>query len=377
MVNAHSHAFQRLLRGRVQRRCMGQEDSFWTWRESMYELANSLDVQAIEDASRLCFVECLEAGYTAVGEFHYLHNQPSGQPYADPMETTNAVLRAARQAHIRLCLLWTVYVQGGFKQALSPRQQRFSVLEQDDVRRALDRLEQLCDQPRTSYGLALHSVRAVPSSWLGPLAEEARSRGIPVHIHVSEQPKEVSDCQAATGHTPVSLLAQEDVLGPGTTLVHGTWLTDEDVELIARSGCTVCVCPTTEGDLGDGIPRTADLVDQGVPLAIGSDSHAVIDPWAELRTLEYQARASTGRRCVVTDQDGQVAPALLEVGHDHGYRCLGLSPEGDRVWMDGDARLFDGSEDLLATAVTAGHPGVVREVEVGGERVVAQGRHLA
>ena len=120
-----------------------------------------------------------------------------------------------------------------------------------------------------------------------------------------------------------------------------------------------------------------DLVDQGVPLAIGSDSHAVIDPWAELRTLEYQARASTGRRCVVTDQDGQVAPALIKVGHDHGYRCLGLSPEGDRVWMDGDARLFDGSEDLLATAVTAGHPGVVREVEGGGERVVAQGRHLA
>ena len=162
MANAHSHAFQRLLRGSVQRRTMGREDTFWTWRESMYDLACRLDLQGLEAASRLCFVECLEAGYTAVGEFHYLHHQPDGAAYDDPVATSRAVVRAASQAGIRLCLLWTVYARGGFDAPLQSRQRRFGVTDLDAVRRSLDALSNDLGGDMCRMGLAIHSVRAVP-----------------------------------------------------------------------------------------------------------------------------------------------------------------------------------------------------------------------
>ncbi|MEE2779442.1 MAG: formimidoylglutamate deiminase [Myxococcota bacterium] len=376
MANAHSHGFQRLLRGRVQRRAPGRQDTFWTWRESMYELACGLDLSGLEAASRLCYVECLEAGYTAVGEFHYVHNQADGAPYDDPVATSRAVLRAASQAGIRLCLLWTVYARGGFDAPLQDRQRRFGVSDLHQVRRCLDALAEDMTGDVSRLGLAIHSVRAVPRDWLGPLAEEAAARELPLHIHVSEQPQEVADCQKTTGLTPIGLLDSEGVLGPGCTLVHATWLQGSDLRLIADSGASVCLCPTTEGDLGDGFPQTDDLNQAGVPLCVGSDSHAVIDPWAELRTLEYQARAREGRRCVITDAAGDVAPALLDIGHANGYAALGLPSAGDRVLLDGAARVFEGVDDLSGAAVTAGHPGLVRRVEVNGELVVDNGRHL-
>ncbi|MEC9072416.1 MAG: formimidoylglutamate deiminase [Myxococcota bacterium] len=376
MANAHSHAFQRLLRGSVQRRAVGREDTFWTWRESMYDLACGLDLRGLEEASRLCFVECLEAGYTAVGEFHYVHNQPDGSPYEDPVATSRAVQRAASQAGIRLCLLWTVYARGGFDAPLQDRQRRFGAPDLDHVRRCLDSLAGDMTGDLARAGLAIHSVRAVPRDWLGPLAEEAAVRDLPLHVHVSEQPQEVADCLEATGLTPIGLLQHEGVLSPTCTLVHATWLEGSDLSLIADSGASVCICPTTEGDLGDGFPQTEGLRQAGVPLCVGSDSHAVIDPWAELRTLEYQARAREGRRCVITDAAGEVAPALLTVGHANGYAALGLPSAGDRVLLDGTARVFEGVTDAAGAAVTAGHPGLVRRVEVNGEVVVDNGRHL-
>ncbi|MGB0588797.1 MAG: formimidoylglutamate deiminase [Myxococcota bacterium] len=376
IANVHSHAFQRHLRGDVQRRDMSQADTFWTWRERMYDLALKLDLDGLEAAARLTFLECLEAGYTAVGEFHYVHHGPDGRPYSDPVATSRAMMRAARQVGIRLTLLWTAYARGGFDVPLSARQARFRASEPAEVERALDALLPEVDGERIALGLALHSVRAVPPAWLAPLTEVARIRGLPIHAHVSEQPQEIAACRDATGLSPVGLLAREGVLGPDFTAVHATWLDDEDVSLLSTSGATVCLCPTTECDLGDGVPRTADLFEAGVPLCIGSDSHAVIDPFAELRMVEYQARAATGRRCVVVDEEGAVAPALIQAGHTHGYRALGLRGDGDRVTFRDDARALQGVSDVAAAALTAGHPGLVDRVEVAGETLVISGRHV-
>lgn len=376
-ANVHSHAFQRRLRGAVQRRDPTKADSFWTWRTQMYALANRLDVAAIEATARLCYAECLEAGYTAVGEFHYLHHDVDGTHIG--IETALAHVRAAADAGIRLTLLWTVYARGGVDRPPDAAQKRFAVTSLDQVWRALDALSEATRHtPLASVGLALHSVRAVPAAWMAPLALEARSRGLPIHAHVSEQPREVADCRAHFGVTPVGLLASHGVLGPDFTAVHATWLADDDVAALAQSGSTVCLCPTTEGDLGDGVPDTAALYAAGVPLCIGSDSHAVIDPFAELRLAEYQARAATGTRCVLSDHDGAVAPVLAEIGHDHGYRALGLDPDvgPDRVWLFGGARALAGTGDPAASALLAGHPGLIDRVEVGGETVVLNGRHL-
>lgn len=375
-ANVHSHAFQRGLRGGVQQRELRCKDTFWSWRERMYTLAQALDVGAFEALARLCFVECLEAGYTAIGEFHYMHHRVSGRPYADPIAMARALLRAAEQTGIRLTLLWTVYARGGFELGLNENQRRFGTISLDEVWRALDALQGLVDGEQTRLGLAIHSVRAVPRQWFTPLAEAARARQLPLHAHVSEQKAEVVSCQAATGLTPVALLHGEGVLSPGFTAVHATWLSDADIRLLATSGATVALCPTTEGDLGDGVPRTADLHAAGVPLAIGSDSHAVIDPFCELRMMEYQARAATQTRCVVVDGAGAVARGLQWVGHDYGYRCLGLRADGDRVRLRSDATTLRGCSDLLAAAMMAGHPGLIDEVTVAGDTVVRGGRHV-
>ena len=376
IANVHSHAFQRHLRGGVQRRDLSQADTFWTWRERMYDLAQGMDLNAIEGAARLTYVECLEAGYTAVGEFHYLHHDQGGRPFRDPLASSKAVLRAARQTGIRLTLLWTAYARGGFDTPLSSRQSRFGASCLDEVERALDGLMAEVDGQRITLGLALHSVRALPPEWLSPLAEMARVRGLPIHAHVSEQPAENSACIAATGLSPVALLEREGVLGRDFTAVHATWLDDHDLALVANSGTTVCLCPTTECDLGDGVPRSAALHQAGVPLCVGSDSHALIDPFTELRMVEYQARAAEQKRCVFVDSEGAVAPALLELGHDHGYRALGLSGEGDRVHLNPGARALEGASEGLAAGLMAGHPGLVERVEVAGETLVSEGRHL-
>ncbi len=375
-ANSHSHAFQRLLRGQVQQRDPNRADSFWTWRDRMYQHANALDLDALERAARLTYVECLESGYTAIGEFHYLHRDIDGSPYADPIATSLAHLRAARDTGIRLTLLFCVYVRGGFDRPLSPAQRRFETRSLDEVKRAIDLLSPHFDGRRTRLGLAIHSVRAVPREWLGPLAELARARDLPLHIHASEQKREVEECLAREGLTPVRLLAAEDILSPTTTVVHATWLDDADLDALERSRTLVALCPTTEGDLGDGIPRLQDLHRRGIRLCIGSDSHAVIDPFAELRAAEHLARLATLERCVLTDATGAVAPTLQAMGSANGYSSLRLDARGDRVHLDLGARLFECTGDHIATALTSGHPGIISRVEVDHELVVDHGRHL-
>jgi len=345
----------------------------------MYELASTMSAERLERVARSAYAECLEAGYTAIGEFHYLHRLADDPD--DPLLSARILLRAARQTGIRINLLWTVYHQGGFDQPLEPRQQAFRSDCIDHVTRALDELSDEVDGDRSRLGLAIHSVRAVPRDWLGPLAQLANDRDLTLHAHVSEQPAEVTACERATGLTPIGLLEAEGVLSHRFTAVHATWLQDEDVDALARAQAQVCVCPTTEGDLGDGFAPTQALREAGVSLSVGSDSHAVIDPFAELRTLEYEARASTGQRCVLVDEAGRVAQALLTIGHDNGYGALGLSGLGDRVHLDERARalrgLGDEEDTLLGAVVTAGHPGLVDRVEVAGEVVVEAGRHVS
>jgi len=205
----------------------------------------------------------------------------------------------------------------------------------------------------------------------------ASSRGLVLHAHVSEQPAEIEACLEATGLTPIALLEREGALSERFTGVHATWLEPEDVAILSKTGAGVCVCPTTEGDLGDGFAPTEALNNAGVPLSIGSDSHAVIDPFSELRALEYQARAQAGSRCILVDERGQVGPRLLKIGSKNGYEALGLSSSGDRVLISESARGMSELGEPLGAVMTAGHPGLVERVEVAGELVVDQGKHVS
>jgi len=381
MVNAHSHAFQRLLRGRVQRRLPHRTDSFWTWRETMYALANQLDPSALEASARLTYAECLEAGYTAVGEFHYLHH-PVGTD-DDGLAAAEAMIRGARQTGIRLCLLAAAYERGGFGEALTERQGCFDTKSPEALLSLVDKLLAIVareGEGRIAIGLAIHSVRAVPPAQMSLLAAGARARGLPIHVHASEQPKEVQDCLAATGHRPIGLLAEAGVLGPDCSVVHATWYDDADLDRLEESGSGVIICPSTEGDLGDGFPRLAAMHARGIRLSIGSDSHAVIDPFAELRQLETNGRVASGSRCVLADSDGELRGPLEAIGSRHGRRALGL-PEtghGDGLVLRAEARFFaevpDG--DRALAALLGGHAGLVDRVEVGGELLVEGGRHL-
>ncbi len=374
--NVHSHAFQRALRGRVQSKDPSRKDTFWTWRQAMYTLANELKHEEIESIARLCYMECLEAGYTAVGEFHYLHHAPDGSYWDDPLQTSRSITRAARDVGIRLNLLWTVYARGGFSKPLEDAQRRFKSHDLDHVRRSLDALQALYEEQRIHVGLALHSVRAVPEDWLGPLCDEARSRGFKIHAHVSEQILENEACIQATGMSPIRLLSKHGVLGPDFTAIHATWIDDVDLALLRDTNSLVGICPTTEGDLGDGVPRTADLHAHGVKLCIGSDSHAVIDPFCELRMLEYQARARTQSRCVLADEQGDVAPVLERIGSDYGRVSLGFQEAKDMIEIDSDATLIKGSVNRKETALMSGHPGMIRRVQIDGCDVVRDGRHV-
>jgi formimidoylglutamate deiminase len=361
-VNAHSHAFQRLLRGHVQH-AEGPDD-FWSWRERMYQLATSLDPDGVEEASRLAFREMLAAGFTTVGEFHYLHHQPDGTPYADPDELAGRVVAAARSVGIRLKLLRVAYARAGFGVAPVPRQRRFIDKDADDVLAAVSRL----NAAGVDAGLAPHSVRAVPAEWLRAFAA---FDGV-IHAHVDEQPAEVRASLAEHGRRPVHVFEAAGLLSPRFTAVHLTHPDEAELATMAASGASTCACPTTELDLGDGF-LPIDRI-RG-PVCIGSDSHAAIDPFAEMRAIEWNARAMLGRRNVVphAGPDG-LAAALLAMGTVNGARALGIDAGeiavgrlADLVAVDVSGVAFQRAR-LLPAVVFNGSPACVRQVWVGGER---------
>jgi formiminoglutamate deiminase len=283
-VNAHSHVFHRLLRGWVPKR----KGDFWSWREAMYEVAAGLDPDSYRKVAVAVYREMLAAGYTTVFEFHYLHHQPDGTPYEEPNVMAAALADAAVETGIRLTILDTCYLSAGFGLPPEGVQRRFS---DGSAQAWLERVESWRPPTGVGWGAAIHSVRAVNPRQMESVLDWAGDR--PVHIHVSEQPVENRDCLNHYGRTPTRVLADVGALGPNTTAIHATHLGGGDVHLLASSGTTVAVCPTTERWLADGIGPTGELAAAGVPLAIGSDSQAVIDPFEEMRLLELHQRLAS------------------------------------------------------------------------------------
>src|SRR4026209_2808360 len=279
LVNAHSHAFQRIIRGRTEHRSQHTTDSFWTWREQMYAAANRLGPEEIYNASRLAFLEMALTGITAVGEFHYIHHAPDGSSYDDPNLLAREVIRAAHDVGIRIALLRVAYARSGFQTEPNPQQVRFIEPSPDIY---LKHLEQLLNAPELKDGMAWagvapHSVRAVPLDYLKTIISFARARDLPIHMHVAEQPAEVSACIAEYGRSPVALLDTEALLSRRFTAVHAIHVTPKAIASMARAGAIVCACPTTERNLGDGAVPVDAYFDGGVRVSLGSDSQVQID----------------------------------------------------------------------------------------------------
>lgn len=372
-VNAHSHAFQRGLRGHVQH--AAGPDDFWSWRERMYTLANGLDPEGVEVVSALAFAEMALAGFTSVGEFHYLHHQPGGAPYADPDELAWRVLAAAERVGLRIALLRVAYARAGAGRSAEPQQRRFVDASPEASLEALERLRGRVG-PRVSLGLAPHSVRALPGAWLEVLSAWP---GV-VHAHVAEQPAEREASRAEHGLEPLAVFERAGLLSGRFTAVHLTWPAADDAERLRRAGARVCVCPSTELDLGDGFYRAEAL--GGVPVCVGSDSHALIDPFAELRALEWHSRARLGRRNVLTppgDPDA-LALHLLACGAEQGARSLGLETGTIAPGQLADLVALDLNDPALCAArplpavVFGASPRAVRHSWVGGQPVVVDGR---
>jgi len=319
-VNTHSHVFQRALRGHTHRP-LSKQDTFWTWRRAMYAEAQKLNPDLIYKNALTTYHEMLAAGYTSVGEFHYVHHQLDGQPYADPNVMSEAVIQAGKEAGIRVVLLMTAYAQSGFNQPPEEEQRRFCDASIDAY---LDRVDALRVKGGP-IGVAPHSVRAVPEEWFRAIAEYSHTHQLPLHVHADEQMAEIEQCLTMHGCTPIELLEHFGALGALTTIVHATHANTAEIALLTQHGCTVCVCPTTEGDLGDGIAPYAELLAAQIPLAIGSDSNTRLDPIEELRWAEYSARMRYQRRRVLVG--GELASPgslLLEYGTRRGAVALGL-----------------------------------------------------
>ena len=370
LANTHSHAFHRALRGRTQR----ERGTFWTWREQMYAVAGRLDPETHLALAQATYREMAAAGITCVGEFHYLHHQPDGTPYADPNEMGEALVHAARVAGVRLTLLDTLYLSSGFGAPPEGAQVRFS---DGSVDRWLERVEGLVVAPHARVGAAVHSVRAVPADDLTAVAAGTGDR--PFHVHLSEQLAENDACREAYGVTPTQLLADHGLLRPTTSLVHATHLADDDIALIGAAGAHVSFCPTTERDLGDGIGPSRALHDAGARLTLGSDSHAVVDLFEEMRAVELDERLATRRR------GHWSAAELLAASTTTGHASLGWDDAGaiavgqraDLVVLDPASPRTAGTGRDENTVVFAAGAEDVRRVMADGRWIVEDGDRAA
>jgi formiminoglutamate deiminase len=367
LANCHSHAFHRALRGRTQR----ERGTFWTWREQMYALAERLTPDSYYDLARATYREMALSGITSVGEFHYLHRGPGGTPYADPNAMGHALLAAAHDAGIRIALLDTCYLTAGVGAEPEGVQRRFS---DGDAEQWAERVDDLhVDGPMAVVGAAIHSVRAVPREQMPRVVRWATDHDAPLHVHLSEQVAENDACVAAYGSTPTEVLADAGALGQRTSAVHATHLTDRDIGLLGGSGTTACFCPTTERDLGDGIGPSRRLHDAGSPLTLGSDSHAVIDLFEEMRAVELDERLATRRR------GHWSAAELLAAATHQGHRSIGFDGAGriavgapaDLVTLDTASLRTAGTGADAETAVFAASAADVVQVVCAG-KVVAR-----
>ena len=383
IANLHSHAFQRAMAGLAERQT-NPEDSFWTWRDTMYRMAGRFDPESLHAVAAQLYAEMLEAGYTSVCEFHYLHHAPDGRTYADPAAMSRALVAAARDTGIRLTLLPVLYMSGGFDgRALGERQRRFGHGVDDFLR--LVEILRADESDMLRIGCALHSLRAVPPDAMREVLA-ALPRDMPVHIHIAEQLGEVQDCLALRGARPVEWLLANAKVDARWTLVHATHLDAAEVQGIAGSGATVALCPTTEANLGDGLFPLRGYLEAGGAFGIGSDSQISVSPVEELRWLEYGQRLATHHRNIaVTGDSSSVGETLLRATLASARNATGqvvgaLSPGDNADWLtlDSDAPQFAGvtPADAIDRWIFSGNRNLVREVHVGGRRVVAEGHHV-
>ncbi|HSP64217.1 MAG TPA: formimidoylglutamate deiminase [Pyrinomonadaceae bacterium] len=445
MINAHSHAFQRVLRGRTEfsgellssggSPTLNGADSFWTWREMMYSAATHLTPEDIYEASRMAFLEMALSGITAVGEFHYLHHAPDGVPYDDPNLLATEVVRAARDVGLRIALLRVAYARSGYQTEANPKQQRFIERDSATYLKNLERLiadvtrgtsptvragsssaakggalpDGRANAPHAAAwaGVAPHSVRAVPLDYLREVVAYANEHQLKIHMHVAEQPAEVSACVEEYGRTPIALLDTEGLLSERFTAVHAIHVTPKAIPSLARAGASVCACPTTERNLGDGVVPADEYFEHGVTVCLGTDSHAQIDLLEDARELEYHLRLQKLERAVLdcgdpTVREGAfadeiekstlpngrvsaIARRLFECATVNGARSIGASggvleagkpADFFTVALDDPTIAGASSDNLLSSIVFASTRAAVREVVVGGKPIVSAGQHL-
>ena len=364
-VNDHSHAFHRALRGRTHQGAA----NFWSWRDHMYSLALVLTPDVYRSLARAVYAEMLEAGYTHVSEFHYVHHPPGGGRYAEPNAMSIALIGAAQDVGIGITLLDTLYVESSPGSAPAGVQTRFSDGSVDAWAQRTEAFTSVGDpnpghsRPQVAHGLAVHSVRAVPPEALLQAAAIARERSVDLHAHVSEQPLENRECEERYGATPVQIFADAGALGGSFTAVHATHLTENDVRLL--SGSRVCMCPTTEAELADGVGPAGSLRDSGAQISLGSDSHAVIDPCEEMKRLEYDQRLQSGRRGTFS------AEQLADAGTGGPIR---VGSRADFVEFDPSSVRLAGTTGVAGIAF-AGSSADVRTVIVAGRERVQAGKH--
>ena len=376
IANLHSHAFQRAMAGLAERQTH-PEDSFWTWREIMYRFAARMDPDSTYAVATQLYAEMLEAGYTTVCEFHYVHHQPDGRPYADPAAMSKALIAAARDTGIRMTLLPVLYMTGGFDgRELSARQRRFGHGVEDFLRLHEDL--RAWQDASLRIGCAFHSLRAVPEAAMREVLA-ALPTDVPVHIHIAEQVGEVQDSLAVRNARPVEWLLREFPVDRRWTLVHATHLTQEETRGIASSGATVAICPTTEANLGDGLFPLRDYLQAGGRWGIGSDSHVSVSPVEELRWLEYGQRLVTRHRNIaVTAHSPSVGETLLRGVQDSAVDATGFGHATDEVLLDAAAPALAGAtaDDVVDRWLFAGNRPLVKQVRVAGRTVVSEGRHV-
>ena len=387
MPNLHSHAFQRAMAGLAERAGPGG-DSFWTWRKVMYGFAGRLSPDHVEAIAAQLYVEMLKSGYTAVGEFHYLHHGPDGSPYGDPGEMSHRVIAAAKAAGIGITHLPVLYAHGGFGGAeAGPGQRRFLHDAESFMALVDGLLARYRHDPEVRIGIAQHSLRAVTPELLSltVAALDARDGAAPIHIHIAEQQSEVDDCLAWCGARPVQWLLDHAAVSRRWCLVHATHMTGDETLALARSGAVAGLCPTTEANLGDGLFPLFAYLAAGGALGVGSDSHISVSPIEELRWLEYGQRLARERRNITPVGDGgSIGASLWRSALAGGARALGrpigaleAGARADFLVLDGEHPLLIGrrADVLLDSLVFSGNQNPVRDVMVGGRWVVRQGRH--
>jgi formimidoylglutamate deiminase len=386
LVNVHSHSFQRLIRGKSESRIISGKD-FWSWRGTMYHAASQLNPEDVYDVARMAFLEMVLAGTTTVGEFHYLHNAANGQPYDDPNLLSKQVIAAAQSVGIRIVLLRTAYLRSGYELPRDPGQIRFFESTGNFLENMTTLIEGCSANPtEVRFGVAPHSIRAVPLPDLKEIAVWSRASKLPVHMHVAEQVAENTACLREYGRTPVDLFNRERILGPDFTAVHAIHINSDEIAMLADADSTICSCPTTERNLGDGILAADNVMAAGIRVALGSDSQAQIDPLEDARELDYHLRLEQQKRAILDQTAAKpLASWLFDCATVHGAQALAL-PGGDltagsladffTVDLHDVSISGHSAEDLLPILVFSLNRSAIRDVVVNGRFILRDQQHM-